>query len=73
MEEIHHEYTTEITCPWCGYEERDSWEANDSGQTDCGKCDKPFTYERDVSVTYSTEKVEEALATNEANEQALIN
>lgn len=24
--EIDHEYTDEVVCPFCGYEESDSWE-----------------------------------------------
>ncbi len=56
-EEIDHTYTTEITCPYCGYEDNDSWEVSDEhGFMDCGSCEKQFHYERDVTVTYSTKK-----------------
>lgn len=52
------EYTSEITCPWCGYEMTDSWErSHDSDQTDCDNCGRKYEYERDVTVTYSTKKL----------------
>lgn len=53
--EIDHEYTNEIVCPHCGYEYTDSWEMQD-GKRNCCECDKPFSVDRDVSVTYSTRK-----------------
>lgn len=55
---IEHEYTQEIICPWCGYEHGDSWEhlrdSDDNFQ--CNDCDKYFSYERDIEVTYSTQR-----------------
>ncbi len=51
-----HEYTDEVVCPHCGYVHGDSWEMRD-GETDCPDCEKSFTMERNVSVTYSTEKL----------------
>lgn len=52
-----HEYTDEVVCPYCGYEHGDSWELSaDSDEMDCGNCDQPFTYERNIEVTYSTKK-----------------
>lgn len=50
-----------ITCPYCGWQDNDSWEANheSSDETDCGRCEKPFGYEADVVVTWSTWGVEE--------------
>jgi hypothetical protein len=56
------EYTTHAICPHCGYEDKDSWEIGDGGEgdfeVDCGHCDKPFLCSRQVSVYYSTKKVE---------------
>jgi transposase-like protein len=47
-----------IKCPYCGWENHDSWEVGaDSGKYDCGSCEKAFDYERDVQVTYSTHKL----------------
>lgn len=49
-------YEANIKCPYCGWEDRDSWESGDSGEMECGRCDKEFTFEREVEVTYSTWK-----------------
>jgi len=60
MKEIYHEYEPLITCPHCGRKEEDSWEVNDdNGEMECGECDKKFSYERIVDVTYTTRKIEE--------------
>jgi hypothetical protein len=53
-----HEYTEEIVCPYCGEEQTDSWELSaNSGELDCGNCENKFTYERDIQITYSTQKL----------------
>ncbi|WP_159562752.1 MULTISPECIES: hypothetical protein [unclassified Exiguobacterium] len=56
---IDAEYTEEITCPYCGYAPGDSWERADSDRDYCENCDKEFFYERNVAVTYSSQKIEE--------------
>ena len=57
--EIDHELTDEMVCPHCGYEEGDSWEhMQDSGVAQCGECDRDYSYERDVTVYYTTKKTE---------------
>ena len=53
--EIEHDYTDEIVCPWCGYRYSDSWET-DPGLQECKNCEKGFYAERNVEVTYSTQK-----------------
>lgn len=58
MSRIDHEYTDEIVCPHCGYEHSDSFEYSEDGDTTCNDCGKPFHYARDISVTYSTDKLE---------------
>lgn len=59
MRNYDHTYTDEIICPHCGYEHSDSWEyEGNDGVIECGNCEKPFSYCRDVSVTYSTHKEE---------------
>ena len=58
MEEIDHEFTSEIVCPHCGYEFSDSWESPNSGEMICCECDSEFTFEREVEITYSTTKKE---------------
>lgn len=57
MKEIDHEYTSQITCPYCGWEDKDSWEAGDSGNMECDRCGTEFHFEKDVRVTYSTDKI----------------
>lgn len=50
------DFTQEITCPWCGHEQHDSWEASDDGEYICDVCENEYYYTRDVEVTYSTAK-----------------
>lgn len=58
MGKIDHEYISLITCPYCGWKDRDSREAGGAGDMECGKCGKTFHFERDVTVTYSTDKID---------------
>jgi hypothetical protein len=61
-EEIDHDYTDEVVCPYCGYEFRDSWEmANDGGEQeiDCYGCEKSFLLYTNMEITYSTAKIKE--------------
>lgn len=52
---IEHEYTKNIVCPYCGYEEHDSWEfQGECGETECGECGKIFIWSRNVEIDYST-------------------
>ncbi len=57
MTEIDHDNTREVVCPYCGYEEGDSWELPDDGEHECGGCEKTFIYYRDVEVTYTSMKI----------------
>lgn len=47
-----------ITCPWCGYEEPDSWEfgAEYDEEYECSYCGKPFFVEQLVEVTYTSRR-----------------
>lgn len=48
-----------ITCPYCGYEDVDSWEANESDDHyECPNCGSYFSYEREVSVSYYSSPIE---------------
>lgn len=60
MREPDTQYKQLITCPWCGYENKDSWEADHDfeSEAECGRCEKEFTYLADISVTWSTWKKE---------------
>lgn len=46
----------EITCPWCGYEDPDSWEfeAEYDEEYECSHCGNPFFVEKRVEVTYTS-------------------
>lgn len=48
----------EITCPWCGYEDPDSWEFDDEydDKYECLRCGKPFVLEKLVEVTYTSRR-----------------
>lgn len=51
--------TDEILCPHCGFEEGDSWEHDDKGGIlECESCGKKYRYDRDVTVTYTSTKIE---------------
>jgi len=58
MEEIDHEYTDEVVCPYCAYIHQDSWETPNFGEMDCENCHKKFEHERDVSISYITRKID---------------
>lgn len=50
----------EITCPYCGVATGDSWECADENDEEyCEECGKYFSYERHVSVTYNSRKIEQ--------------
>ena len=50
--------TRDPVCPYCGEAQGDFWEvSSNSGETECGSCGRPFFYEREVEVTYSTSPV----------------
>jgi transposase-like protein len=50
--------TDEIVCPHCGYTHGDSWDISaDRDEMQCHSCYKEFTFERIVSVSYCTWKV----------------
>ncbi len=52
---IEHEFTEDITCPYCGDTVSDSYERDDEGSFDCD-CGESFEYCRNITVTYSTSK-----------------
>jgi transcription elongation factor Elf1 len=53
-------YTSNIVCPYCGHEDRDSWEVDFGpgmeGDTRvwCGNCDEEFNVSRNVEVSYTS-------------------
>ena len=51
-------YSINITCPQCGYENKDSFDCEDeSGSEECGNCYSIFSYARNIEVSYSTKIV----------------
>lgn len=57
--DIDHEYTSQIVCPYCGYQDRDSWEHddNDGEEIECLLCERSFTLEVHTVVTYTTKRL----------------
>lgn len=56
--DIDHDGTDNLVCPYCGYEHTDSWEIeDDEGERSCDDCQKEFTYQREVTTTYASEKM----------------
>lgn len=50
---------SEITCPYCGTEEGDSWEADDEDDNRyCDTCGALFKYQKEVSISYYSELIE---------------
>lgn len=53
--------TDNITCPYCGYENADSWEADESDDHyECPNCGSYFSYEREISVSYYSSPIEKS-------------
>ena len=58
--EIETDFTQELVCPYCGYEDTDSWEYDQNtfdgvlGDIECGECGKTFHAQRNGEITYST-------------------
>jgi len=60
---IDTQYTKNATCPYCGHEDKDSWEIEFDGMEGdttniCGKCEKEYTVSRHVEITYCSFKEE---------------
>lgn len=49
------EYESDLVCPYCGYADRNSWElSNDEDEHICGQCSAVMSFERVVTVEYSS-------------------
>lgn len=59
--EIEHENTQNIVCPYCGYEDPDSWEFK--GEIDvyeeyeCENCENTFEVMMEFQVAYTSRKI----------------
>lgn len=57
QQEFDTDYTDEITCPYCGSTNDESYEYTEDDTTaSCGSCGKDFLLSVHVSVDYSTKK-----------------
>jgi RNase P subunit RPR2 len=54
---------TYITCPYCGWEDRDTWECGmideDIKEVQCGNCEKTFSVSCTVSRTFRSDRLSE--------------
>jgi len=54
-------YTDCPVCPYCGDQDENAWElgsgGEEDGSTQCGNCNRPYMYQRQISVTYSTRPI----------------
>lgn len=59
------DYTDEIKCPYCGYEDIDSWEMTEEEQDDfeCANCEKVFNVVRHLTIQYSSKPKEADIRT----------
>lgn len=54
-----HTQENNIKCPYCDWEDEDSWEfGEDSGTYTCGDCGEEFHVERSIEVTYNTSRID---------------
>lgn len=51
------DYTDEITCPYCGHVQMDSWESTER-EYDCAHCEKPYNVQIFSERKYTTTKVD---------------
>lgn len=59
MYDSTYRYNREAKCPYCDYEDGDSWDLHgDDGSTYCPSCEKQYMYERHTEITYSTAKAD---------------
>lgn len=59
LEPSDREYKNNLTCPYCGYVDNDSWELSSDCEEEheCGRCGGVMSYERIVTVEYSSSPV----------------
>ena len=60
IDELDYKHENEITCPYCGSKNTDSWEVGpgvndgDLGIQECDNCGKQFTANRNMEITYNS-------------------
>lgn len=51
-------YERNLICPYCGYEDEDSWELSDDDEEHtCGRCGAVISYQREITVEYNSSPV----------------
>lgn len=56
--DVKDELESNLKCPYCGYEDSDSWELEEEdSEYECLQCGGIISYERIVTVDYSSEAV----------------
>lgn len=56
---MEHKYESNIKCPYCDWEDNDSWEFDqDEGTHTCGRCDKEFNVTREVEAKLPNTKLQ---------------
>lgn len=56
---FNNRYTDSLVCPYCGYDEEDSWEtADESYNYECANCHKSFAFETEHTRTFTSRRVE---------------
>lgn len=56
---MEHKYEPNIKCPYCDWEDNDSWEfTEDSGTHTCGNCENEFNVTREIGITYCTSRID---------------
>lgn len=52
------DYESNLICPYCQYEDKDSWEYEDEDEEhECGRCGAIISYEKVVAVEYNSSPV----------------
>ena len=52
------DYENNLICPYCGYEDKDSWELSDNDEEhECGRCGATVSFERVVTVEYNSSPI----------------
>ena len=61
MNEYQYKNQQEITCPFCGWKNRNSWltelDDDEEDEMDCGRCEKPFLVTCHIKRTFSSDFV----------------
>src|SRR5690606_6162496 len=63
MDDVKYLLNDNMICPYCDYEDNDSWEVESNSsdewfQVECGNCSNTYLFERVIDVNYSTKKAD---------------